>query len=187
MNLLEKKANILSKKDAIKKNGKNKNMTLVTGFSGSGKTTLVDKLEKEHPHIVNVELDGFQHGYDTSEGEQVVTNFVKKHGPYNEHANYGAEDIMNYLQDLARNNPEKHYVVNGVQFLPAPDALFEEYPVVLKGTGLLKSSYRRLKRDKAVGNKGANDSIIDAIKYNLKLNKDINRVRKIIKKNAKTM
>lgn len=182
---LEKRANILSKKDAIKKNGKNKNMTLVTGFSGSGKTTLVDKIEKEHPQIVNVELDGFQHGYDTSEGERVVSNFVEKHGPYNEHANYGAEDIMNYLQDLARNNPEKHYVVNGVQFLPAPDELFEDYPVVVKGTGLLKSSYRRLKRDKAFGNKGANDNILDAIRYNMRLNKDINRVRKIIKKQVK--
>lgn len=182
-NYMEKRANILSKKDAIKKSGKNKNMTLVTGFSGSGKTTLVDKIEKEHPQIVNVEIDGFQHGYDTSEDERVVSDFVDKYGPYNENANYGAEDIMNYLQDVARNNPEKHYVVNGVQFLPAPNKLFEDYPVVVKGTGLLKSSHRRLKRDKAFGNKGANDNILDAIKYNMKLNKDINRVRKIVKKN----
>ncbi len=187
MGYLEKRANILSKKDAIKKSGKNKNMTLVTGFSGSGKTTLVDKIEKEHPQIVNVELDGFQHGYDTSEDERVVSDFVDKYGPYNENANYGAEDIMNYLQDVARNNPEKHYVVNGVQFLPAPDELFENYPVVVKGTGLLKSSHRRLKRDKALGNKGANDNILDAIKYNMKLNKDVNRVRKIVKKSNKVI
>lgn len=181
-----KKANYITRKDIYDKS-KNKNLTFLVGFSGSGKTTLAEKMEKKYPGLIQIDLDGFEHGYDSTEGYNIVNNFIKEHGRYNKDADYEMKDIAEYLMDIAEKNPDKQYLANGIQMLGAPDEVIEEYPTHIKGTGLLKSSYRRLKRDKAANNMGAKDSIFDALRYNMKLNKDVNRIRRIIKKKNKRM
>lgn len=177
---IEKTANILSRKD-IHNNVKG-NMHLVSGFSGSGKTTLSKKLKGKSKNNILVELDGFNNGKDSTGKEKLVSNFIKDNGLFNkDNPNVNIQNIMSYIEDTAKKNPHKNYIVEGVQFLDAPSELFDNNPTTIKGTGLVKSSFRRLKRDKKDGNVGSNDSIVDAIKYNSKFNKNIDRVRGIVK------
>lgn len=95
-----KKANYITRKDIYDKS-KNKNLTFLVGFSGSGKTTLAEKMEKKYPGLIQIDLDGFEHGYDSTEGYNIVNNFIKEHGRYNKDADYEMKDIAEYLMDIA--------------------------------------------------------------------------------------
>ena len=179
--MIKKQSNFLTKKD-VSSSANNKNLKIITGFSGSGKTTLSKKLKAQDPNNILIEIDGFNHGHDSTGKHNIINNFTKDNGFLNKsNPNVNVQKIMEYIQDVAKNNPDNNYIVEGVQFLDAPKELFQKYQTTVKGTGLLKSSIRRLKRDKSLNNSGAKDTIFDAIKYNQKINKNINRVRGIVK------
>ena len=171
-------ANILSKKDVVVTHP-GKNITFITGFSGSGKTTLGEKMEKESPGNVLVELDGFEHNYDSTNND-VVNNYIKQHGTYKRepHVNGSFEkkwtNILQYIKDTAGKNPDKHYIVEGMQIMRVPKEI-DGYPAIVKGTGLLKSSFRRSKRKTEPGYE---ENFLKSLSYNKDLDGYVNRLRK---------
>lgn len=177
---INKLAGLLSRKD-ITHNKPNKNVTLITGYSGSGKTTLGNKMKNKSENNVLVELDGFPLGYDTSGDENIVNDFLKKHRSLINKQGVGDYDkmeplIWDHIDNHAKANPSKHYYVEGMQILGEPE-LLNKYPFVIKGTGSLKSSYRRHRRNPKC-------SIADSFKYNSKLDdryKNTVRTAKAIK------
>lgn len=179
----EKTANIFSKRD-LSNNIHGQNLKFITGFSGSGKTTLAEQIEKKNPDKnIMIEIDGFQHGYDTTGKYKVVDNFIKDNGLYvKENSNVNIQKIIKYIEETAKNNPNNNYIVEGIQISEMPNDFFEKYPITAKGTGLIESSLRRVKRSKMENNLDNRENIIDALKYNIKLNKSINNVRKHLSK-----
>jgi hypothetical protein len=167
-----KQADLLSHKDIVTHHPANKNITLITGYSGSGKTTIGEQFEKKSPNNVLIELDGFQFGYDTTGDENIINSFIKKHGKINS-SNFDDKMplIWKHIEDHAALHPDKHYYVDGIQSLSDPE-LFNKYPSIIKGTGFLKSSYRKYRRERD-DFKNPIKGITHAFRYNSNLSKQL--------------
>lgn len=169
---MKKCAFVLSRKDRRNdedfQKGKS-NLLYISGLSGSGKTSLAEKLEKDMGATM-IELDGFEHGYDSSGSANIVNNYLKTHPRYSkDNAKVQFPKIQKYIEDYAKQHPNKKFIVEGVQLLEMdPELKNKQY--IVKGTGLLKSSLQASKRDKS--------SLTSKLQRNLPLNKQLNNFYK---------
>lgn len=159
---------IISKKDTVKnidkwKPGPN-NILFVTGFSGSGKTSLAEDYEKKYnAHMF--ELDGIEHGYDSS-GMNILERVYKKFPTWKQkfddykHKKAGFpdemyDDIVDYVIKLCHDDKDNLYIIEGIQLAgPANNGSDFRYtkhvrnqPIVIKGTSMLASSLRAANRN----------------------------------------
>ena len=160
---------LFSKKDTVRniekwKPGPN-NILFVTGFSGSGKTSLAEDYEKKYnAHMF--ELDGIEHGYDSS-GKNILERVYKKFPTWKQkfddykHKKAGFpdemyDDIVDYVIKLCHDDKDNLYIIEGIQ-LAGPtnpsgsDFRYAKYvknqPLVIKGASMLTSSLRAANRN----------------------------------------
>ena len=159
---------VFSKKDIVKnidkwKPGPN-NILFVTGFSGSGKTSLAENYEKKYnAHMF--ELDGIEHGYDSS-GMNILERVYKKFPTWKqkfedykrkktEFPDEMYDDIVDYIVKLCHDDKDNLYIIEGIQLAgptdPSGSFRFTKYvkgqPMIIKGTSMLTSSLRAANRN----------------------------------------
>lgn len=139
---------------------KGKNILLVTGLSGGGKTTLSYELAYKHKAEV-FQLDWCQHPGQMQDSPETpnygLWQYVKsKQGKYfgkgigvSKAWHQVVIDTFNCIREYANKNPNKLFIVEGVQI---PGHLHDydginDFPIVIKGTSLLVSLIRRFERD----------------------------------------
>ena len=133
--------------------GKN-NILYVTGLSGSGKTTYSEELEKAGEGVV-FELDGIFLCYDSS-NRGIIKRLEREDDDYKYHtpkSKVTRKQFKRWINSVIRymrEDPETKYIVEGVQIYEYPGPLVDlaHDPVVIIGTSVLKSIYRRIKRAK---------------------------------------
>ena len=131
--------------------GKN-NILYVTGLSGSGKTTYSEELEKAGEGVI-FELDGLFLGHDSS-NRGIIKRLEREDDDYKYHtpkSKVTRKQFKRWINSVIRymrEDPETKYIVEGVQIYEYPGPLvdFAHDPVVIIGTSVLKSIYRRIKR-----------------------------------------
>lgn len=131
--------------------GKN-NILYVTGLSGSGKTTYSEELEKAGEGVI-FELDGLFLCYDSS-NRGIIKRLEREDDDYKYHtpkSKVTRKQFKRWINSVIRymhEDPETKYIVEGVQIYEYPGPLvdFAHDPVVIIGTSVLKSIYRRIKR-----------------------------------------
>lgn len=131
--------------------GKN-NILYVTGLSGSGKTTYSEELEKAGEGVV-FELDGIFLCYDSS-NRGIIKRLEREDDDYKYHtpkSKVTRKQFKRWINSVIRymhEDPETKYIVEGVQIYEYPGPLVDlaHDPVVIIGTSILKSIYRRIKR-----------------------------------------
>lgn len=131
--------------------GKN-NILYVTGLSGSGKTTYSEELEKAGEGVI-FELDGLFLCYDSS-NRGIIKRLEREDDDYKYHtpkSKVTRKQFKRWINSVIRymhEDPETKYIVEGVQVYEYPGPLvdFAHDPVVIIGTSVLKSIYRRIKR-----------------------------------------
>lgn len=146
------------------------NILFVTGFSGSGKTTLAEEYEKKYnAHMF--ELDGIEHGYDSS-GMNILERVYKKFPTWKqEFADYKNKKtefpfdtydaIFDYIIKLCHDDKDNLYIIEGIQMAgPKTDQNGTTYryankikgqPLIIKGTSMVSSSIRAANRNIANG------------------------------------
>lgn len=150
----------------LDKFGKECNILFITGLSGSGKTTLsneyADMYKCEVLHLDEIECDRYPEGFE----------FLKKR-IHNEIPDYSEACKLYYSKDIEKmpdeqaniiydkmdkamficidelkNHKNSNYIIEGIQIYQLFNADFlRDYPVVIKGTSVLSSVYRRVKRN----------------------------------------
>lgn len=196
---------LINKKDAEYKldswKSGSDNLLLVTGMSGGGKSTKAKELGKKYNAIV-IEIDLFEHNRflytylrkdkngdfarsHYTEGEWIIKEYFDK--------TYGGEKsftdgatlfnelvkFLKYIHKLSKENRNRKYIIEGVQITELTDEEFKEFegcPCIIKGTSMLTSMIRRIKRDKDSG-----DSLLQdpwkLIKFYMNNNKHIESFR----------
>lgn len=137
---------------------KNKNILLITGLSGGGKTTLSYELAYEHKAEV-FQLDWLSHPEQMQDSPETpnygLWQYVKKHevlGTGRRVSKLWHQFIIgcfNTIREFANKNPDKLFIIEGVQI---PGHLHDydginDFPIIIKGTSMMTSLIRRLKRD----------------------------------------
>jgi deoxyadenosine/deoxycytidine kinase len=153
------------------------NILFVTGFSGSGKTTLAEEYEKKYnAHMF--ELDGIEHGYDSS-GMNILERVYKKFPTWKqEFADYKSKKtgfpgdtydaIFDYIVKLCHDDKDNLYIIEGIQMAgPKTDQngntsyiyvdKIKGQPLIIKGTPMVSSSIRAANRN--IANGGADKGI----------------------------
>ena len=144
------------------------NIILITGFSGSGKSTLGEEMVKKFKCDDHFELDALEwwfHGGisedELKEGMPPIYDWLIHNKKYmNQQKPTPAEiakmmDMMiPYVINWCTKNKDKKYVIEGIQLYENwsknGKCNYLNYPMILKGTSGLKSTYRAMKRN---GNK----------------------------------
>lgn len=140
--------------------GKN-NILFITGFSGSGKTTLgkvlsikyLCKIIELDDIMCPIEYSDFKIENDVILHDFFTNNQFAKIHRYEKKCYELAEEFINYIID---NPPKTKLIVEGVQLwlsINSKDNIIQydkviKFPIVLKGTAGLLSTYRALQRDK---------------------------------------
>lgn len=198
---------IITKKD-YKQNLENwtidkNNILFITGLSGSGKSTTSKSFAKKYDAI-HIELDLFEHikfiinSNNLSEGEKIIVeyfhnnkNLYSKIQNIDDHNfNYEFNKFFNYLLTKCKNE-KKLFIFEGVQiFLHFDVCLFEDEPLIIKGTSMYKSIIQRFKRN---GNgrielfKELQNEFRELIKYYIDSEKKINSFNKKITNKKKSI
>ena len=153
------------------------NVLIITGISGGGKTTLAYDLGYEYQAEV-FQMDWIEHfkflNVPNEEGvyNHGMTEFIKKHNKtflsdtnkFGKEYSYlyvknGLWDCFNSGLEYAKRHPNNLFIFEGIQF----PGYFNDYPaikffpIIIKGTSVLKSMYRRYFRDSF---KGMNKNIL---------------------------
>lgn len=144
------------------------NIILITGFSGSGKSTLGEEMVRKFKCDDHFELDALEwwfHGAisedELKEGMPPIYDWLIHNKKYmNQQKPTPAEiakmmDMMiPYVINWCTKNKDKKYVIEGIQLYESwsknGKCNYLNYPMILKGTSGLKSTYRAMKRN---GNK----------------------------------
>ena len=144
------------------------NIILITGFTGSGKSTLGEEMVKKFKCDDHFELDALEwwfHGAisedELKEGMPPIYDWLIHNKKYmNQQKPTPAEiakmmDMMiPYVINWCKKNKDKKYVIEGIQLYESwsknGKCNYLNYPMILKGTSGLKSTYRAMKRN---GNK----------------------------------
>lgn len=157
---------IFSKKDEFInidswKPGKDTNALYITGLSGSGKTSLTYNIARHY----NANVIGLDHVFghkDLLEIDDIELppglKIIKKF--YSNPANLfdttdksifikNLKKFMNYMMDYMSHNPNKLFIIEGIDIYLHPDIFnLKDKPVVIKNTSTLKSFYRAHKRER---------------------------------------
>ena len=151
-------------------NKKEVNICFVTGFSGSGKSTLAKKFALKHK-AVYVETDmliyyGMRHEFtkkelydDHSRAAEILWMYVEdtKKDPgfmkglnWKENREQIIKELIDYVTWLeTKPTIPDRYVIEGVDvthLIPAVPKYYE-YPIIFKGTSVIKSMIRKMMRD----------------------------------------
>lgn len=170
------------------------NVLYVTGLSGSGKSTLAEEYEKKYKAIM-IELDGVEHGYDSSGSARMLEKAMIKVPAYCDiftAINNGKKvtDVWNQdnrkvmwamwdtLIDLAEKDTTRLYVIEGIQIFDGgyDHAKFKDKPLIIKGTSALVSTIRAMNRDQVDPL-----AIIDQLKNRLKTSKQLDRFSRSVR------
>jgi hypothetical protein len=162
----------------LKKSPNQVNICFVTGFSGSGKSTIAKKLAKYHK-ITYVELDyfsfrGARRPFTEKDckdsGHEIIWKYIKaKHlSPdflvgKDKHKVEWIEAVVKFVSWLE--TTRGNYVVEGIQctyIIPA-NPKWLDYPIIFKGTSMISSLIRGIKRDEIIDLKDIRQSVIDII------------------------
>lgn len=139
------------------KREKGKNILFVTGVSGSGKSTLADKLAKVYK-AESIELDGFDSG-PMKHDHPFIHEYFELHPELKkeEYLQYEAfEKAFTYLVGHCNRFPTRLFVINGIQIyedLGNRKDWFYDKPLVIKGTSLTSSLFRKVQRNDYAGRK----------------------------------
>jgi len=157
---------IIPKKDVIRNIEKWKpgphNILFVTGLSGSGKTTLAEEYEKKYnAHMF--ELDGIEHGYDSS-GKGILAKVYKKYPEAKDreqfnpsgHFNVKLYDaVIDEIIRICHEDSKNLYIIEGIQLADKDKEIgfaYKKYvsgqPLIIKGTSVAKSYIQGTIRDK---------------------------------------
>ena len=183
-----------------KPNGKN--ILFVVGLSGSGKSTTSRAIGSDFA-ATYIELDGFSHyrkgaaARKNRPDEELIADFVKK-----EKINKNIEDMpdpeynkyllkfIDYIKSVADKNKDELYVIEGIQIIKyaKDNPWIYNYPMIIKGTSMLKSIYNRFKREKDMKNyemygdlKDDNRSIFRILSWYLDQEESLGYLRKAAK------
>ena len=144
------------------------NIILITGFTGSGKSTLGEEMVKKFKCDDHFELDALEWWFlggisedELKEGMPPIYDWLIHNKKYmNQQKPTPAEiakmmDMMiPYVINWCTKNKDKKYVIEGIQLYESwsknGKCNYLNYPMVLKGTSGLKSTFRAMKRN---GNK----------------------------------
>lgn len=144
------------------------NIILITGFTGSGKSTLGEEMVKKFKCDDHFELDALEWWFlgrisedELKEGMPPIYDWLIHNKKYmNQQKPTNAEiakmmDMMiPYVINWCTKNKDKKYVIEGIQLYENwsknGKCNYLNYPMILKGTSGLKSTYRAMKRN---GNK----------------------------------
>ena len=136
------------------------NVLYVTGYSGSGKTTYAKTLAKNTPNAVYVDTDlmvlytedKIKYGAD-DDSSRLARQFFKDHkgiivGDTNDDGYVRVKYVMDWIEKYAHAHPSTLFVVDGVwmMYYCAPE-YFRSKPIIVMGTSIAKSEYRRSFRD----------------------------------------
>lgn len=170
------------------------NIILITGFTGSGKSTLGEEMVKKFKCDDHFELDALEwwfHGGisedELKEGMPPIYDWLIHNKKYmNQQKPTDAEiakmmDMMiPYVINWCTKNKDKKYVIEGIQLYESwsknGKCNYLNYPMILKGTSGLKSTYRAMKRN---GNKLSDVPYF--LKWLFQSNKQVNALYKAMK------
>ena len=152
------------------------NLCFIIGHRGSGKSTMVHKTEKDNVEVYELDdlvwnkmsytMENFKeygdmfYSYFSGQGkkfyytpEEVEKGLVKSVG--DEYEKLLINDFMSYAIKYANSHKDKKFIVEGiwlVDFFEPKD--FKDYAVYIKGTSLLVSRWRAVKRDSQGASEG---------------------------------
>ncbi|MCM1230127.1 MAG: GNAT family N-acetyltransferase [Ruminococcus flavefaciens] len=158
---------LISEKDLVlnlelwKKNSDH-NVLYITGMSGSGKSTLAMAMEREYNAYL-VELDGVEFCFDSS-AAKLISKVANTYPPYKKifdevqktqvHHSWTNDEIpiiyemCRRVVDAAEADRKNLYIIEGLQLYEGWDPdFFATRPIIIKGTSLIQSRLRALKRD----------------------------------------
>lgn len=208
-NLIFKKDDIAYKLDEW---GKSKDMNIlwVTGFSGSGKTTIAKKLKEKYPKAQVVYLDDFYCRWDKEDLTKTLpieyptlypkikdaVQRLQNDKTVSYHARMAALDLL--IERLVAVSKEDfgkvQYIIEGIQIYEAiPFNLVKDQPMIIKGTSAFGSLVRRFNRngykytviDRGIG--FTIKTLLDHICWYMRDDKMINKIRKDIEKESKSI
>ena len=170
------------------------NIILITGFSGSGKSTLGEEMVRKFKCDDHFELDALEwwfHGAisedELKEGMPPIYDWLIHNKKYmNQQKPTPAEiakmmDMMiPYVINWCTKNKDKKYVIEGIQLYESwsknGKCNYLNYPMILKGTSGLKSTFRAMKRN---GNKLTDIPVF--LKWLFQSNKQVDALYKAMK------
>lgn len=170
------------------------NVILVTGFSGSGKTILGSNMLSKYKCDDHFELDALEWWFNGNitidqlqDGmppiyEWLIHNKASMNmkNPSNQQIALMMDTLIPYVINWCRKHKDKKYVVEGIQLYEnwssSEKCNYLDYPMILKGTSGLKSTYRAMKRN--------GDKLSDIpfyLKWLCKSNKQVDALYKAMK------
>lgn len=170
------------------------NIILITGFTGSGKSTLGEEMVKKFKCDDHFELDALEWWFlggisedELKEGMPPIYDWLIHNKKYmNQQKPTNAEiakmmDMMiPYVINWCTKNKDKKYVIEGIQLYENwsknGKCNYLNYPMILKGTSGLKSTFRAMKRN---GNKLTDVPFY--LKWLFQFNKQIEALYKAMK------
>jgi ABC-type oligopeptide transport system ATPase subunit len=196
-------------------NGKS-NVLFVCGYSGSGKSTFA-KEEAKKKGAIYVEMDRFYNTVGADKGKKTVysddinSNLWQKYYKISKFKKFFQpngfikdevwnnkdliskiyEEFFLFRVNYAKKDKTNKYVLEGIQFVFYKQywKLFGKFPILIMGTGAIKSSIKAAKRDYEYFQKWKDDSdfggrsffffLYDSFKSNFKnINKKLNQFKK---------
>lgn len=150
----------------LDKFGKESNVIFITGLSGSGKTTLsnryADMYKCEVLHLDDIECDQYPKEFEflkkkihtaipdyTEVSELYYSTDLEKMPDEQANEVYDKMDKAMFICiDELKKRKDTNYIIEGLQIYQLFEAEYlKDYPVVIKGTSVLSSVYRRVKRN----------------------------------------
>lgn len=147
------------------------NICFITGLSGSGKTTTARDLYHNDPGIELVEMDDLMcvkdhftinelktygdlmYQFFTGVGKKYYVGLDELEGnkvPESEYEDVMFDDFIIFAKRFAKTHRNRRFVVEGVSiFYYMKPEDFDEYPLLIKGTSMIKSLWRGTIRDGA--------------------------------------
>ena len=170
------------------------NIILITGFTGSGKSTLGEEMVKKFKCDDHFELDALEWWFlggisedELKEGmppiyEWLIHNkkYMNKQKPTNAEIAKMMDMMIPYVINWCKKNKDKKYVIEGIQLYESwsknGKCNYLNYPMILKGTSGLKSTFRAMKRN---GNKLTDIPVF--LKWLFQSNKQVDALYKAMK------